>query len=49
MLWELLEAVALMLVIAGGFMLVGPWALVAGGLLLLLLSFVVNRKAGDGS
>lgn len=47
--WAVVEALAMACVIAGGFMLAGPVALVAGGVLVLVLSFVVNRKAGGDS
>lgn len=49
MLWDALEAVALLLMILGGFLLFGAWALVVGGACVLALSFVVHRKAGGGS
>lgn len=49
MLWDVLEAVALLLMVLGGFLLFGPWALIVGGVLVLALSFLVNRKAGDGA
>lgn len=48
-LWDALEAVALLLIVLGGFLLFGAWALIVGGALIVALSFVVNRKAGDGS
>lgn len=44
--WAVVEALAIACVIAGGFMLVGPVALVVGGLLVLVLSALVNRKGG---
>lgn len=44
MVWDVIEALALALVIAGGYLLFGPWALVVGGLLVLALSWFVNRK-----
>lgn len=49
MLWDALEAVALLLMVVGGFLLFGAWALIVGGALVLALSFVVNRKAGGGA
>ncbi len=47
--WSVVEALALVCIIAGGFMLWGAWALIVGGVLIVALSFVVNRKVGDGS
>lgn len=44
--WAVVEALAIACAIAGGFMLVGPVALVVGGLLVLVLSALVNRKGG---
>ena len=50
MVWNILEALALASIVAGGFLLFGPWALVAGGLLVLALSLIVNRpEKGGGS
>ena len=48
MIWDILEALALVSIVAGGFMLFGPWALVVGGVAVILLSLVVNRKSGGG-
>lgn len=44
--WSVVEALAMACVIAGGFLLFGAWALVVGGLLVLALSALVNRKGG---
>ncbi len=44
--WDVVEALALVSIVAGGFLLVGPVALVAGGVLVLVLSWLVNRKGG---
>lgn len=47
MIWDILEALALVAVGTGGFLLFGPWALIAWGVLVLVLSYVVNRKGGS--
>lgn len=44
--WDVVEALALVSIVSGGFLLVGPAALVAGGVLVLILSWIVNRKGG---
>lgn len=49
MLWDALEAGALLLMVLGGFLLFGAWALIVGGACVLVLSYVVHRKGGDGS
>ncbi len=49
MLWDALEAVALLTMVLGGFLLFGAWALIVGGACVLALSYVVNRKAGGGA
>lgn len=46
MVWEILEVLALASVVAGGYMMFGPIALIVGGLLVLALSAVVNRRGG---
>ena len=43
MVWDLLEALALAVIVLGGFLLFGAWALIVGGLLVLALSWLVNR------
>ena len=45
--WDVVEALALGSVVAGGFMLFGPVALIVGGLLVLVLSWFVNRKGAS--
>lgn len=44
MLWDYIEAAALVAVVAGGFLMFGPVALIVGGLLVLALSWFVNRE-----
>ena len=46
MVWDVIEALALASIVAGGFLLVGPLALIVGGVLVLILSWFVNRKGG---
>ena len=52
MVWDVLEALALAVMVVGGFLLFGPWALIVGGALVLTVSWLVNRppksKGGDG-
>ena len=43
MVWDVLEALALMAIVAGGFLLFGPVALIVGGVLVLVMSWLVNR------
>ena len=44
LLWDYIEAAALVAVVAGGFLMFGPVALIVGGLLVLALSWFVNRE-----
>ena len=44
MVWDVIEAAALACIIAGGFLLFGPLALMVAGLLVLVLSWLVNRR-----
>lgn len=52
MIREVLEALALAVMILGGFLLFGPWALIVGGAAVLALFWLVDRpvksKGGDG-
>ena len=45
--WDVIESLALVSIVAGGFLLVGPVALILGGVLVLVLSWFVNRKGGS--
>lgn len=45
MVWDVIEALAFACIIAGGFLLFGPAALMVGGVLVLALSWLVNRRA----
>ncbi|MCB0913449.1 MAG: hypothetical protein KDB60_17730 [Propionibacteriaceae bacterium] len=47
MVWNILEALALLAICAGGYLIFGPWALIAWGVLVIVLSLVVNRKGGS--
>ena len=47
MIWDILEALALLAIGAGGFLLYGPWAIIAWGVLVIAVSVVVNRKGGS--
>lgn len=49
MVWDILESLALVAIVAGGVWLFGPWALIAGGVVVLVLSWLVNRRGGDGA
>lgn len=44
MVWDLIEAVALVCIVVGGFLMWGPLALIAGGFLVLCLSWLANRR-----
>ncbi len=46
LIWDVLEALALVAVVAGLFLLFGPWGLIGGGVAVLLLSLLVNRPKG---
>lgn len=46
MIWDILEALALVAVVAGLFMLFGAYGLIGGGVGVILLSLLVNRKSG---
>jgi hypothetical protein len=46
--WDILEALSLIAIVAGGFLLFGPPALIVGGVLVLTLSWLVNRGVGGG-
>ncbi len=46
MFWSVVEAVALAVMVLGGFLLFGAWALIVGGACVLALSYLVNRKGG---
>jgi hypothetical protein len=45
--WDVIEALGLACIVAGGFLMFGPAALVIGGVLVLILSWFVNRKGGS--
>lgn len=47
MLWDVIEALALVSIVLGGFLLFGPAALIVGGLLVLAMSWFINRKGGS--
>lgn len=44
MLWDYIEAAALVAIVAGGYLLFGAVALIVGGSLVLGLSWLVNRR-----
>ena len=46
--WDVLEALALVAVVVGLYLLFGAWGLIGGGLAVLLLSLLVNRPKGGG-
>lgn len=49
MIWDVLEALALVAVVVGLYLLFGAWGLIGGGLAVLLLSLLVNRPKGGSA
>ena len=47
MVWSILEALALIAICIGGYLLAGPLALIAWGVLVIVLSLIFNRKGGS--
>jgi len=47
--WNVLEALALVAIVVGMFLLFGAWGLIAGGVCVLGLSLLVNRPEKGGS
>ena len=45
MVWDVIEGLAVVAIVAGGFLLVGPAALIVGGVLALILSWLVHRQS----
>ena len=48
MIWELLEALAIVAVVLGGFLLFGPWALVVCGSVFIAVSVIRGHLARKG-